>query len=217
MGHTNIMSHKIKLKPDSQVFRSQPYRSNPRIRDEISKQVHDMLNKGIISASDSPYSSPVVMVRKPDGTFRFCVDFRKLNSLSLDDCHPIVRVDDSLESLGSVNAKYFSTMDLESGFWQLTLDEDAKQLCAFITYDGLYQFERMPFGLKNAPATFSRLMGTVLRGLLWKKCLVYLDDIIVFSSTFEEHVERLGQVFDRLRQANLKLKPKKCSLDVSLS
>ena len=211
LGHTNIMSHKIKLKPDSQVFRSQPYQSNPRIREEISKQVQDMLNKGIISASDSPFSSPVVMVRKPDGTFRFCVDFRKLNSLSLDDCHPIVRVDDSLESLASANTKYFSTMDLESGFWQLTLDEDAKQLCAFITHDGLYQFERMPFGLKNAPATFSRLMGTVLRGLLWKKCLVYLDDIIVFSSTFEEHVERLGQVFDRLRQANLKLKPKKCS------
>ena len=141
LGHTNILSHKIKLKPDSQVFRSQPYQSNPRIREEISKQVQDMLNKGIISASDSPYSSPVVMVRKPDGTFRFCVDFRKLNSLSLDDCHPIVRVDDSLKSLGSVNAKYFSTMDLQSGFWQLTLDEDAKQLCAFITHDGLYQFE----------------------------------------------------------------------------
>ena len=211
LGHTDILNHDIKLVPDSKVFRSQPYRSNPKIREEISKQVQDMLHKGIISPSNSPYSSPVVMVRKPDGSFRFCVDFRKLNSITVDDCHPLVRVDDSLESLGSADAKYFSTMDLESGFWQLPLEQDTKPLSAFITHDGLYQFERMPFGLKNAPATFSRLMATVLRGLIWKICLVYLDDVIVFSKDFSQHLERLSLVFDRLSKANLRLKPKKCS------
>ena len=170
-----------------------------------------MLHKGITSPSNSPYLSSVVMVRKPDGTFTFCVDFKKLNSVKVDDCHPLVRVDDSLESLGSAGAKYFSTMDLESGFWQLPLEQETKPLSAFITHDGLYQFERMPFGLQNAAATFSRLMATVLRGLIWKICLVYLDDVIIFSRDFSQQLERLSLVVDRLSKPSIRLKPKKCS------
>ena len=119
-------------------------------------------------------------------------------------------VDDSLESLGSARLRIFSTLDLESGHWLCDLDSKAKPLCAFLTHDGLYEFQRLPFGLKKAPATFSQLMVSVLQGLIWKICLVFLDDVIVYSQDFQGHLQGLGTVFDRLRQANLQLKPKKC-------
>ena len=210
LGYTHVLEHKVTLKTDSQPFRSAPYRSNPRIREEISKQVKDMSKKGIIRPSCSPYASPVVMVRKSDDTWRFCVDYRMLNLYTVPDSHPISRVDDSLESLGSSKATYFSTLDLQSGYWQIAMEEKSKPLTAFVTHDGLYEFERMPFGLRNAPSTFARLITSVLQGLVWKICLIYLDDIIVFSKDFEDHITRLKMVFDRLKAANLKLKPKKC-------
>ena len=150
------------------------------------------------------------MIEKPDHTYCFCVDFRKLNQISVTDSYPLARVDDFLESLGSARAKIFSTLGLESGYWQCDLEPSSKHLSAFTTYEGLYQFERMPFGLKNAPATFSRLMASVLRGVIWKICLVFLDDIIIYSESFTEHLDRLRLVFDRLREANLRLKPRKC-------
>ena len=143
------------------VFRSTPYQSNPNIREEITKQVHDMLDKGIIKPSTSPYSSPVATVRKPDCTYRFCLDFRQLNSITTADLHPMALVDDSLESLESARLRIFSTLDLESGHWLCDLDSKAKPLCAFLTHDGLYEFQRLPFGLKKAPATFSQLMVSV--------------------------------------------------------
>ena len=169
-----------------------------------------MLDQGVIEPSDSPWASPVVLVRKKDGSLRYCIDYRRLNSVTIKDSYPLPRIDESLDSLS--NTKYFSTLDLASGYWQIGLDEDAKRKSAFCTTSGLFQFKVMPFGLTNAPATFQRLMERVLAGLQWQICLVYIDDVIIFSQTFEEHLNHLSIVFQRLKEAGLKLKPKKCFL-----
>ena len=144
------------------------------------------------------------MVRKKDGSLRFCVDFRQLNVATIKDAHPLPRIDDLLDALHG--AKWFSTLDLKSGYWQVPIAEQDKEKTAFRTSSGqLFEFNQVPFGLCNAPATFSRLMDRVLAGLHWETCLFYLDDIIVFSSTWEEHLARLLEVFERLRHAKLKL------------
>ena len=210
LGHTNVLKHTVRLMPGSKIIKTAPYRCNPKVREEISKQIQEMLDQGIIRPSESPYASPVVMVTKQDGSLRFCVDFRKLNAQTIADCHPIGRIDDSLDSLGNARARYFSKVDLLSGFWQMELDEDSKHLTAFCCHEGLYEFERLPFGMKNSPSSFARLMQEVLRGLVWKVCLVFVDDIVIFSDTFQQHLDNLKLVFDRFRAANLKLKPKKC-------
>ena len=164
----------------------------------------------VIEPSSSPWSSPVVLVRKKDGTYRFCVDYRQLNKLTKKDAHPLPRIDDTLDSLqGSC---WFSTLDLASGYWQVEVDPAHKEKTAFTTPFGLHQFKVMPFGLCNAPSTFQRLMELVLAGLQWSICLVYLDDIIIHSKTVKEHLARLREVFTRLRQAGLKIKPAKCHL-----
>ena len=156
--------------------------------------VNEMEERGIVQPSSSPWASPVVLVPKKDGSMRFCVDFRRLNSITRKDVYPLPRVDDILDTLG--NAQYFTTLDLASGYWQVPLDDDARPKSAFTTHQGLYEFVRMPFGLCNAPATFQRAMQSVLAGLEWRDCFVYIDDILVASATFEEHLQQLEQVFE---------------------
>lgn len=170
--------------------------------------VDDMLKKGIVQPSTSAWASPIVLVPKRDGTLRFCVDYRKLNAMTKKDVYPLPRIDDILDTLG--NSRYFTTLDLASGYWQIEMDPASREKSAFITHHGLFEFCRMPFGLCNAPATFQRLMQTVLAGLEWHSCFIYLDDILIASKTFEEHLSHLRLVFDRLRKAGLTLKPKKC-------
>ena len=173
-------------------------------------QVQQMLSSGVIRPSNSPWASPVVMVKKKDGSLRFCVDFRQLNAATIKDAHPIPRIDDLLDALHG--ARWFSTLDLKSGYWQVPIQEQDKEKTAFRTSSGqLFEFNQVPFGLCNAPATFSRLMDRVLAGLHWETCLFYLDDIIVFAATWEEHLARLRQVFERLRHAQLKLGAEKCT------
>ena len=175
------------------------------------EQLKKMLDEGIVRPSSSPWASPLVMVKKKDGTLRFCIDFRKLNDVTIKVAHPLPRIDDTLEALKG--AKYFSTLDLKSGDWQVPIKEEHRSKTAFRTSSGqLYKFNRLPFGLCNAPATFSRLMDNVLSGLSWEVCLYYLDDIIVFSKGWRKHRERLRMVFLRLREANLRLGPHKCTL-----
>ena len=148
--------------------------------------MQEMLQGGQIEHSDSPWASPVVLVTKKDGSMRFCVDYRRLNALTMKDAYPLPRTDDSLRLLG--NQQWFSTMDLASGYWKVAKSPEAKRKAAFVTNEGLFQFRVMPFGLCNAPATFERLMDRVLCGMRWSRCLVYLDDVISFGGTVTEVV-----------------------------
>ena len=209
ISSTSLVEHEILTtgRPIRQPFR----RQNPIVREIEQQQVKEMLRDDVIRPSASPWASPVVMVKKKDGSMRFCVDFRKMNDATIKDAHPLPRIDDTLESL--YGAQYFTTLDLKSGYWQVPIKEEDKEKTAFRTSSGqLYEFNQLPFGLCNAPATFSRLMDRTLAGLAWNICLYYLDDIIVFSSTWAEHIERLRAVFERLRRANLKLGAHKCNL-----
>ena len=169
-----------------------------------------MERQGVIERSTSAWSSPVVLVTKKDGTTRFCVDYRKLNDITQKDSYPLPRIDDTIDALSG--AQWFSTLDLKSGYWQVPLEEDAKEKTAFSTGTGLWQFTVMPFGLCNAPATFERLMEQVLSGLPTSIALLYLDDILVPGRTFNQQIENLRTVFQRLKSARLKLNPKKCIL-----
>ena len=187
-----------------------PRPTGPAQKEEIQKQVEQMLKDSIISPSQSPWASPIVLVKKKDGAIRFCIDYRKLNEVTIKDHYPLPRIDDIIDTTGG--SIYFSTLDLRSGYWQVPVAKEDRPKTAFVTYGGLYEYNVMPFGLTNAPATFQRLMDAVLAGLRWQTCLVYLDDIIVFSTDFDTHIQRLRQVFTRLRQHNLSLKPNKCEL-----
>ena len=169
-----------------------------------------MLQRGVIEPSTSPWSSPVVLVTKKDGTIRFCIDYRLLNDVTRKDAYPLPRIDDILDALDG--SRYFSTLDLYSGYWQVDMADADKEKTAFITRKGLFQWRSMPFGLCNAPGTFERLMDLVLTGLTWETCLVYLDDVIVYGKTFEDALSNLKFVLSRLRKAGLKLKPSKCQL-----
>ena len=177
--------------------------------------VAQMQVQGIVRPSKSPWVSPIVLVPKKDGSLHFCVDFRKLNMIMKKDVYPLPRLEDILDTLGE--AKYFTSLDLASGYWQVELDEDACAKSAFTTHHGLFEFTRMPFGLCNAPATFQRVMQAVLAGLEWNSCFLYLDDILIASRTLEEHMCHIKEVFGRLRDAGLRLKPKKCFFSVMRS
>ncbi len=167
-----------------------------------------MLEQGIIEYSTSPWAAPVVLVLKKDETLRLCIDFRRLNDITLKDSFPLPRIDDTLDKLSG--AKYFTTLDMESGYWQIELDEESKEKTAFIVENNLYQFKRMAMGLCNAPATFQRTMNFVLRDVLGKKALVYLDDVIIYSKTVEDHLKDIAEVFTLIQKAQLKLKLNKC-------
>ena len=156
------------------------------------------------------WTSAVVLVKKKDGSLRFCIDYRKVNAVTRKDAYPLPRVDDALDALAC--CKWFTTLDLLSGYWQVEVDPKDREKTAFTTYDGLFEFLKTSFGLCNAPAAFQRLMDLVLAGLQWTNCLVYLDDLLIIGKSFEEHSQNLQLVFERLRRAGLKLKPSKCAV-----
>lgn len=185
-----------------------PRRMSLAERLEIQREVDEMLKAGVVEPSRSPWASPIVLVKKKDGTARFCVDYRALNAVTKKDVYPLPRLDDVLDRLGG--SRYFSSLDLYRGFWQLPVAGEDREKTAFITPDGLFQFRRMPFGLSGSPASFMRMMDAVLAGLKWHVCLVYMDDVLVFSATFEQHLDRLGSVLRAIGDAGLILQPKKC-------
>ena len=210
-GETHLVEMEISTgnaEPVKQGMRRMPF----AIRCEVARQLEDMQKSGVIQPSKSPWSSPVVMVRKRDGTHRFCVDYRKLNTVTKADTFPLPRIDDLLDQLGQ--AKYFSLVDLASGYWQIRMSEESKEKTAFVTPQGLFEFHVMPFGLTNAPSVFQRLMNGVLMGLNPtvgpEFVTVYIDDVLIFSKSLEEHITHLELVLQRIQEAGLKLKPTKC-------
>ena len=209
LGRTDLTKHHIDT-GDSQPIHQLPRRVSPARRQEVRQLLNEMLKNDIIQPSNSPWSSPIILVRKRDGSTRFCIDYRKVNSVTRKDAYPLPRVDDILDTLGG--SKWFSTLDLKSGYWQVEVDSSSREKTAFTTSEGLYEFKVMPFGLCNAPATFQRLMNRVLCDVNWVECLVYIDDTVVIGRTFEQHLSNLGTVLSRLRQAGLKLQPAKCKL-----
>lgn len=185
-----------------------PRRVPPYQREIIHQQLEDLLATGRIEPSRIPWSSPVVLSREHDGTYRMCIDYRKLNQLTQKDAIPLPRTVDVFKALGG--AQWFSSLDLASGYWQMQVKEEDRPKTAFSTHRGQFQWRVMPFGLTNGPASFTRLMNLALNGLTWTHCLAYLDDIIIWASTFEDHIRRLRLMFNRKRTACLKWKPSKC-------
>lgn len=209
LGYTDLVHHEIDV-GDSPPIKLRPYRMAPGKVTEVRKQIDDMLKRGIIRESNSPYSAPIVLVKKKDGTSRFCVDYRKLNSVTKKDAYPIPRIDQTLENLKG--ARYFSSMDLATGYWQVPVASRDQHKTAFGTSDGgLFEYLVMAFGLTNAPATFQRLMNKLFEKQLFVFILIFLDDLLAYSESEEEHIKHLEIIFQILRAANLKLKPKKCS------
>jgi len=169
-----------------------------------------MIKAGVVEPSISPWTSNLVVVKKKDGSLRYCVDYRKINSVTRRDAYPLPRIDACLDALSG--AKLYSAFDLRSSYHQMPMHEDDADKTTFIVRTGTYRFKRVPFGLCNAGSTFQRLMDLALNGLNFNMCLVHLDDIIVYSADVNEHIGRLEKLFERLRSANLKLKPSKCKL-----
>ena len=207
LGHTSLLQHRINTGSEGPI-QCPPRRIPQARREDVRRLLREMLDNGIVEPSEGPWSSPIVLAKKKDGTLRFCVDYRKVNTITKRDAYPLPRIDDTLGTLGG--SKFFTTMDLASGYWQVEMAPEDRPKTAFSTPEGLYQFRVMPFGLCNAPATFQRLMDRVLGTLKWSSCLVYFDDIIVVGSSFGDHLRHIASVLMKLREAGLKLKPTKC-------
>lgn len=207
LSFTNEVKHRIRTTNEDPVF-IRARRLPPTQTQEIKSQVNKLLKDNVIQESFSPWSAPVHLVpKKPDSSgkqkWRMVIDYRRLNEITIDDKYPLPNINDLFDMLGK--SMYFTTLDLASGYHQLEVQEQDKPKTAFSTPFGHYEFNRMPFGLKTAPATFQRAMDNVLRGLQGIHCLVYLDDVIIFSKSLEEHAQKLRLVFDRFRKTNLKI------------
>lgn len=206
-GFTKLLEHNVVLKPDA-VVKRQSYRIPERLQETLKEEVDLMLRLGIIEPSNSEWCHPIVLVPKKDGSMRFCIDFRYLNSVSKFDSYPTPRISDLIDRLGQ--SKYLTTMDLSKGYWQIPLTQSSRPLTAFRTPGGLFHFKVLPFGLHGAVATFQRLIDQVLCGLTFASA--YLDDIVVYSNTWEEHVQHLAEVLQRLERAGLTVNPSKCAV-----
>ncbi|GFX35073.1 retrovirus-related Pol polyprotein from transposon 412 [Trichonephila clavipes] len=207
IGHTTVTQHRIDT-ADHPPIKQHPRRLTFAKQEEVGTLLREMQENDIIEPSSSPWASPIVLVRKKDGSTRFCVDYRKLNDVTKKDSYPLPRIDDTLDTL--TGHKWFSTLDLKSGYWQVEIHPEDREKTAFTSGQGIWQFKVMPFGLCNAPATFERLMETVLKGLTFEACLIYLDDVVIGGRTFEEHLQNIRKVLSKLSDANLKLNPSKC-------
>ena len=210
IGHYSEVKHRIELS-DSFPFKQRYRRIPPSMFNEVRDHLQQLLSAGIIRRSHSPFTSNVVLAKKKDGKLRLCIDFRQLNNHTIKDNYALPRIDEILESLSG--NRYFSVLDMKSGYHQIEIEESHKERTAFTVGPlGFYEYNRMPFGLTNAPATYQRVMEACLGDLHLNICHIYLDDLIVYGRTFEEHLDRLQRVFQKLREAGLKLTPKKCHL-----
>ena len=208
VGRTNLGTHNIKLKDETPV--REPARRIPMYKRHALEEIKKLEERGLIEKSSSPWSSQVVMVEKKDGSWRMCVDYRKLNEKTIKDAYPLTRIGENLDTLDG--ADWYTSLDLDMAYHQMPMTDEDKEKTVFATpRGGLYQFTTMPFGLCNAASTFERLIEKALRRLQWRVAVLYLDVIVVFGKTWEQHFDNLAQVLERLAEAGLKLKPKKCN------
>lgn len=207
-GTAKHTKHHISLLPNTTPIKQRQYPIPLSQQDEVQRQTKQMLKENVIQPSHSPWSSPLLLAKKKTGEWRFCIDFRRVNSATKKDVYPLPRIDDILNSLRG--AKYFSTIDLTSGYWQIPMDKQSREITAFRSPLGLYEFTVMPFGLANAPATFQRMMDNTLRDKINNGVLVYIDDIVIYGRTFEEHLKNLQETLTLLNQNGLKCKAEKC-------
>lgn len=210
LGRIDVTPHRITLKEGAKPIRSQPYRTGLHHRDLIKEQVEKQTRLGVIEPSQAEWSFPVVLVPKSDGTPRFCVDYRRLNEVTVKDTYPLPRMDDCIDFLGE--ATVFSMLDANCGYWQIPVAPEDQDKTTFTCHEGTFRYIRLPFGLTNAPATFQRAIDMILSGVKWKTCLVYLDDIIVFSKDHKDHLAHLEEIFELLARAGVSLKATKCFL-----
>ena len=210
IGKTSLLSSTIETKDEIPV-RSRPYKTSPEMKAAIEEKVQELLDSDIIEYSNSNYSSPMLLVKKPNGTYRLVVDYRKLNEKIKDVAFPLPLISDIVDQIGTNKSKYFSTLDLSNSFFQIRLIPSARHKSAFICHHGLFQFKRMPMGLKSSSFVQQLLVNEVFKGLSWHILLCYVDDIMIHSPTFEQHLEHLRLVFERLRAAHLTLSSKKCA------
>jgi hypothetical protein len=208
LGQVHSTAHRIDLITEQKPVHCQPYRAGPESRALESAEIQQMLKAEVIEPATSEWASPIVLVAKPDGSTRFCVDYRRLHAVTVRYSYPLPRMDECIDSLG--DAKISTTLDCNYGYWKILVRLEDREKTTFTSHKGLYWFLRMPFGLRNAPATFQRFVDITLSGLTWKTCLVYLDDIIVFSKTPTEHMAHLDAVLHRLYRAGRTLNLKKC-------
>ena len=206
-GHTTAVRHRIRLH-DETPFKERPRPIHPSDREAVKQHLKELLDAGIIKESQSPFASPVVLVRKKNGSIRLCIDYRKLNARTIRDAYALPNIEETFAALSG--AKWFSVMDLKSGYYQVEMAEEDKPKTAFTCPLGFFEFNRMPQGVTNAPSTFQRLMERCVGDLHLNEVLVFLDDLIVFSDTLEEHEARLMKVLNRLKDYGLKLSPEKC-------
>ncbi|XP_076053650.1 uncharacterized protein LOC143032655 [Oratosquilla oratoria] len=197
---TELVQHEIKLVSQDPI-KLPPYRLNPTKRECLRKEVNSLIDQGIIEPSHSPWSSPCILIPKSNNTYRLVVDYRRVNEKTKADAYPLPRIEDIIDNLGS--ATYLTKLDFLHGFYQISLHPDAKEITAIVTPDGLYHFNVMPFGLRNSPATYQRLINTLITGLPGVRS--YLDDIIIYSKTWEEHLTQLYNFLSRADQARLTL------------
>ncbi|GES79037.1 enzymatic polyprotein, putative [Rhizophagus clarus] len=204
----NYVKHEIKIKEGQEPIMQKRYRETEEKGKFIKKEIEQMLKLERIRPSKSPWASPVTLANKKTGNYRFCVGYRKLNAVTIIDAYPLPRIDELLEKYRT--AKWFTSLDLAAGFHQVEIAEEDKEKTAFICLKGLYEYNVMPFGLKNAPGTFQRLMDEILSEYIGEFVVVYIDDIMIYSKSFEEHIEHLEKVLRKLKEKNIILKLKKC-------
>ena len=207
LGHVKDVKHRITLTENARPYFQHPYRAGPDMREAERTEIQRMLQLDVIEPSNSPWAAPTVFAPKKDGSLRFCVDYRRLNDVTVRDSYPIPRMDECLDSLG--DAKIFSTLDANTGYWQVEIDEQSRSMTTFSSHWGVYRFKRMPFGLRNAPATFQRALDVILSSVRWQSALVYLDDVIIFSRNFEDHVRDVQTTLSLLQKHGLSLKLRK--------